>query len=360
MGEPAAWRRGREGSLPCMADTSTQSIVIDAPPDRVAAVICDFPRYPEWAAAVKSVEADDRVLMVLPMFHIYALNGTLTAIARAAATAVLAERFDPELTLGLVRSAGVTNIVGAPQMYAAWADRPGLRDALSGVRLLFTGAAPMPQALLEKIGEQTDLPVHEGYGLTEAAPGVASTLVTGRPKPGTVGRPFAGVEVRLVDDGDDNDRDGEGDEVGEGDPGEIWIKGDNLFSGYWYATGDVAYKDNDGDLVLVDRQKELIIVNGFNVYPREVEEAIKALDDVVEAAVVGVADPRTGEAVKAYVETREGSSLTPDDVVSFIANRLARFKWPSAVEFVETLPHTATGKVAKGKLQGSVPARDDT
>ena len=183
----------------------------------------------------------------------------------------------------------------------------------------------------------------------------SSTLVGGVAKPGSVGRPLPGVEVRLVDE--------EGELAEDGDPGEIQVRGPNLFSGYWpdgsggpddegwYATGDVAYEDEDGDLVLVDRRKELVIVSGFNVYPREVEDAIATHPDVAEVAVVGVPHPYTGEAVKAFVVARPGGHLAPSDVTAHVATRLARFKWPTIIEIVDALPHSATGKVAKGRLR---------
>ena len=307
------------------------------------------------ALAAPPVLADDVVLVVLPLFHIYALNGTLGAVARSAATAVLLDRFDPVETLDVVRRDGVTNIPGAPPMFVAWSQTPGLGEAFAGVRLLLTGAAPMAATVLEQIRTATGLPVFEGYGLTEAAPGVTSTLVGGAAKPGSVGRPLPGVEVRLVDE--------EGELAEDGDPGEIQVRGPNLFSGYWpdgsggpdeegwYATGDVAYEDDDGDLVLVDRRKELIIVSGFNVYPREVEDVVAAHPDVAEVAVVGVPHPYTGEAVKAYVVPKPGSHLGTSDVTTFVGTRLARFKWPTIVELVDALPHSATGKVAKGRLR---------
>ncbi|HEY0774987.1 MAG TPA: AMP-dependent synthetase, partial [Nocardioidaceae bacterium] len=175
------------------------------------------------------------------------------------------------------------------------------------------------------------------------------------------GAALPGIELRLVDDA------GHAPE-GE-DPGEIWIKGDNLFSGYWpdgadgpddegwWPTGDVGFLDSDGDLFLVDRLKELVIVSGFNVYPVEVEDVIAELGTVAEAAVIGVADERTGEAVVAYVKRKPGASLSADELADQVrehcAARLARFKRPSVVNVVDELPHTVTGKVAKGRLRAT-------
>ena len=304
---------------------------------------------------------DDVVLLVLPLFHIYGLNAGLGMVARTGATAVLVERFDPRETLELVRRERVTNIPGAPPMYVAWAelasgaDGVDLAEALRDVRLLASGASPLPPAVLEQVRTGAGVSINEGYGLTETSPVVSSTLVSAEAKPGSVGRPIPGVEVRLVDEA--------GEDVQDDDAGEIWVRGDNVFSGYWpdgsggpdeqgwYATGDVAYADEDGDLFLVGRRKELILVSGFNVYPREIEDAIGEHPDVVESAVVGVAHPQTGEAVKAYVVARPGSGLTAEDVSTHTAQRLARFKQPTIVELVAELPHSVTGKVAKGRLR---------
>ncbi len=197
--------------------------------------------------------------------------------------------------------------------------------------------------------------MHEGYGLTETAPVVSSTLAAPTAKAGSIGRPLPGVEVQLLDE--------TGEPAVDADPGELWVRGDNLFSGYWpdgadgpdgqgwWPTGDVAYADDDGDLFLVDRRKELVLVSGFNVYPREVEDALGDHPDVAEVAVIGVPDPETGEAVKAFVVPVPGAALSPEDVTAHAARRLARFKRPTVVEVVDALPHSATGKVAKGRLR---------
>ncbi|WP_267594081.1 AMP-binding protein [Carbonactinospora thermoautotrophica] len=304
---------------------------------------------------------DDVVLIALPLFHLYALNTALGGVAHMAATAVLVDRFDPDETLRLVRRHGVTNIPGVPGMYASWLGCSGLREALASVRLLVSGAVLLPPAMLKEWITVTGQPVFEGYGLTEAAPVLTSTLCTGKVKPGSVGRALPGIELRLVDE--------DGDDVDEGDPGEIVVRGANLFSGYWpdgsggpdpdgwFRTGDVAYADEDGDLFLVDRRKELIIVNGFNVYPSEVEEAIREHPDVAEAAVIGVPDPATGEVVTAYVVPRPGAELTAEDVLAHCAGRLARFKSPSHVRIVSDLPRSTTGKIAKGRLRARERAR---
>jgi long-chain acyl-CoA synthetase len=303
------------------------------------------------------IAPDDRVLLVLPLFHVYGLNAGLGMTAYVGATGVLAERFDPVETLGLVASAQVSNIVGAPPMYVAWSMLPHLSESLASLRLAVSGAAPLPSSVLTAVLDATGHHVFEGYGLTETAPVLTTTLCSAVAKPGSIGRPIPGVELRLLDDG--------GEEVDEGDPGEIVVRGANLFSGYWpdgaggpdadgwFRTGDVAYADEDGDLFLVDRVRELILVSGFNVYPREVEEVIAAHPEVAEVAVIGIAHPYTGETVKAFVVPREGANPTADDIIEWAARRLARFKCPTAVEIVTELPHSAIGKVAKGRLRTS-------
>jgi len=301
------------------------------------------------------VADDDVVLLVLPLFHVFGLNAALGAVAQHGATGVLTERFDPVETLDLVRRHGVTNVVGAPPMYVAWSMLPDVGDAFTSVRLALSGAAPLPPTVLHRVLDVTGHHVFEGYGLTETAPVLTTTLMSEVAKPGSIGRPVPGVEIRLVDE--------HGRLVEEGDPGEIVVRGANLFSGYWpdgsdgpdadgwWSTGDVAVVDDDGDLYLVDRRRELILVSGFNVYPREVEEVLETLDGVEEAAVIGIAHPYTGESVKALVVLADGAALTADDVIAHCARRLARFKCPTAVQFVDELPHSATGKVSKGRLR---------
>ena len=301
------------------------------------------------------VTADDVVLLVLPLFHIYGLNAGLGAVAREGATGVLVERFDPVETLAEIRRTGVTSLVGAPPMYVAWSMLPDIDDAFTSVRVALSGAAPLPAAVLHRVLDATGHHVFEGYGLTETAPVLTTTLMSEVAKPDSIGRPIPGVELRLVDE--------RGEPVEDGDPGEIQARGDNVFLGYWpdgeggpdadgwFSTGDVAYLDDDGDLHLVDRRKEMVLVSGFNVYPREVEDVLLAHTDVAEAAVLGIPHPYTGESVKALVVLEPGARATADDLIAHCARSLARFKCPTAVEFVAELPKGATGKVSKGRLR---------
>ncbi|NUT97348.1 MAG: AMP-binding protein [Saccharothrix sp.] len=307
------------------------------------------------------VTAGDRVLLALPLFHVYGLGPGLLQVAGAGATAVLLERFDASAALDAIREHRVTTLVGVPPMYQAILNQPveRLREDLATVRLFTSGAAPLAAGVLDALRQAVGLPVYEGYGLTETGPVLTSTLVGGTPKAGSVGRALPGVEVRLVD------TDGRPLDLDEDEPGTglVAARGDNLFSGYWpdgahgpdgsgwFRTGDVGFFDEDGDLHLVDRAGDLIIVNGFNVYPHEVEQVVAELAGVVESAAVGVPDERTGESVKVVVVPADGAGLTEDAVKEHCAARLAKFKVPTVVEFAPTLPHSPTGKLARARLR---------
>jgi long-chain acyl-CoA synthetase len=312
---------------------------------------------------------DDVVLLVLPLFHIYGLGPGLGMVARTGCTGVLVERFDPADTLELMRRHGVTNVAGAPPMYMAWSLLPDFADAFTGVRLAISGAAPLDPAAQRRLLDATGHHVFEGYGLTETAPVLTTTLCSEVAKPGSIGQTIPGVEFRLVDAAGDDIVPGHDDDEeivpGDDEPGEIVVRGANLFSGYWpdgaegpdgdgwWRTGDVAYRDDDGDLFLVDRIRELVLVSGFNVYPREVEDVLFTHPEIAEAAVIGVPHPYTGETVKAYVVAEPGAHLSAEDVIAYCERSLARFKCPTAVEFVHSLPHSATGKVAKSRLRAA-------
>ena len=318
----------------------------------------------QMAQAPRLAAAEGDVgLLALPMFHIYALNVILGLTLRVGATAVLMERFDAVGSLEAVERHKVTILFGAPPMFVAWLNTPGVdRYDLSSVRLAISGAAPLPGVVLEDFRRRLGITIWEGYGLTETAPGVTSNAMGEQAKPGSIGKPLPGVEVRIVD--------AHGEDVEEGDPGEIWVHGPNVFQGYWrqeeasadairdgwFHTGDVGYADEDGYIFLVDRKKDLILVSGFNVYPREVEDALYRHPKVADVAVIGVPHPYTGEAVKAFVVLKPGEHTTEEEILDFSRKYLARFKLPGAIEFVAELPHLPTGKVLKRALRDGAAA----
>ncbi|MEV1292445.1 AMP-binding protein [Pseudonocardia sp. NPDC049635] len=326
------------------------------------------------------VNGVDRVLLALPLHHVYGLAAGLMQVCWTGATVVLPGGFDPERLLAAVVEERVSVIAAVPSLFrslldlrAAPSGAERLRSAMGGVRLCTSGGAPLPSSWLADFRGATGLDLHEGYGLSEGGP-VITTNDLGRPaKPGSVGRPLPGIELRLVDaagrplsdpepEPEPDELDLEvGSEPGD-DTGLISLRGPNLFSGYWpdgaggpdpdgwFTTADVGYLDADGDLFLVDRSSDLVIVNGFNVYPREVEQVIAELDEVADVAVVGVPDERTGEAVKAVVVAAPGPGLTAEQVNEHCAARLARFKRPTVVAFADELPRTPTGKIARRTL----------
>ncbi len=324
------------------------------------------------------IGADDVVLLGLPLFHAYGLNSGLGAVAYHGACGVLVERFDPADSLALVERHHVTVVVGVPSMFVGWSLLPDLGGAMASVRLAVCGAAPLEPATAARFTDAAGHPVFVGYGLTEAAPAVTSTLLSPVPKAGSIGQPLPGVELRLCGasgqelwrhgadphpDEDEDELEFDLVDLSGTDPGEIVVRGANLFSGYWpdgrggpdadgwWATGDVAYADGDGDLFLVDRIGELILVNGFNVYPQEVERVLGDHPGIAESAVVGVPHPYTGQTVRAYLVRAPGATVTAEEVLRHCERNLARFKCPTSVEFVEALPYTSTGKIRNSWLR---------
>ncbi|MEM8903392.1 MAG: AMP-binding protein [Actinomycetota bacterium] len=304
-----------------------------------------------------SVSRDDTVLAVLPFSHIFGLNVVLGLGLAQGARLVLVENFDPVNAVETIRRHGVTMLPGVPPMFSSLLELAGLeRDDLATLRRVSSGASALPPAVFDQFSERFGLTIAEGYGLTEACPVVTSSAASDAIA-GAVGAPIPGVEVRLIDD--------EGEDALVGDPGEVWVKGPNLFSGYWreeeatravlgddgwLRTGDIGVVDDDGNLYLVDRRKDVIIVSGFNVFPAEVEEVVQQLPAVREVAVVGVPHPHSGEAVVAHVVLEEGATADEDVVITFCEQRLPRYKCPSKVRFVPELPRSDSGKLARRLL----------
>jgi len=324
----------------------------------------------------------DVALLALPLFHIFGLGAGLVAAAYHGACGVLLDRFDPASALATIARHRVTVVVAVPQMYAAWLTVPEFALSLGSVRVAVSGGAPLPASVARHFREATGLAVHQGYGLTETAPVLTAGLLSPLAKLGSVGRPLPGIELRLVGPdgttvgevtaagllgGDIEDFDDDAGSAPGTDPGEIVVRGANLFTGYWpngaggpdadgwWRTGDVAYADEDGDLFLTDRLGELILVSGFNVYPQEVEQVLAAYPGVADAAVVGVSDPVTGEAVYAYVVPAV-ASLDVDELRVHCGRNLARYKCPTTFELVPELPQSLIGKVRKASLRANLEA----
>ncbi|MFG2077561.1 long-chain-fatty-acid--CoA ligase [Nonomuraea maritima] len=306
-----------------------------------------------------SDEGKDTYLAVLPLFHSFGQTTVMNTGFLRGATVVLMPRFDPAEALEIMVKEKVTFFAGVPTMYWAMltkihADGVAKPDTL---RVAVAGGASSPVEVLKDFEQTFGIGILEGYGLSETSP-VASFNQLGRPtKPGTVGTPIWGVEMKLIDS-DWKTVEGEG-------PGEIAIRGHNIMKGYygrpeasaevmrdgWFRTGDIATRDTDGYYSIIDRAKDMIIRGGFNVYPREVEEVMMTHEGVSLAAVVGVPHDSHGEEVKAYVIRTPGSELTEDELIAWCKQMMAAYKYPRIIEFRDTLPMTATGKILKRELR---------
>ena len=302
--------------------------------------------------------ADDHTLCALPLFHIFGCNTALGLPLAAGAPVTIIEPQAIMESATVVARDDIRVIATVPTVYAAWLGSFLPNTTFATVRLAVSGAAALPVLVAEVFRERFGVAVREGYGLTEASPIVSVASPTD--PLGVVGRPLAGIDVRLVDPADPAA------DVLPGDAGEVFVRGANVFAGYWdepdataavldadgwLHTGDIALFTDDGALQLIDRSKDLIIVSGFNVYPAEVEDVLAADATVAAAAVIGEPDPRTGEAVVAYVVPAPDATVDPEALRERCRTELARYKCPVRIDVVEALPRTATGKVLRRGLR---------
>jgi long-chain acyl-CoA synthetase len=300
----------------------------------------------------------DVTLGGLPLFHSFGQTASLNATLNAGGCLTLIQRFEPGLAMRTIERDGVTVFQGVPTMFSALLNHPERQSFdLSSLRICVSGGAAIPVEVLRSFERATGCKVLEGYGLSETSP-VASTNYPDRErKPGSIGTPLPGVEMNVVDD--------EGRELAPGEVGEIVIRGYNVMKGYWnrpevtaeairdgwFHSGDLARVDEDGYFFIVDRKKDMIIRGGYNVYPREIEEVLYEHPAVREAAVIGVPHPELGEEVAAAVVLHDGSSPDPDELRDFVSNRVAAYKYPRRIWFVDDLPVGPTGKILKRKIK---------
>ena len=302
----------------------------------------------------------ERVICVLPLFHIYALSAVLLRHLRAGAEVLLRPRFDVEGVLHDIEAGRATNFPGVPPMWIALANHPGIetRD-LSSLRYAGSGGASLPTETAQRFEQLTGLRLGGGWGMTETSPAGTGLLPGADPGHGSIGVPLPGIEMQIVSL-DDPRR-----VLPPGERGEMRVRGPNVTQGYWnrpeeteaafadgwLLTGDIGYMDEGGVFYLVDRKKDMLISGGFNVYPRHIEDAIHEHPDVVEAAVVGIPDTYRGQAAKAYVRLRDGAEpLTLEALRTFLADKLGRHEMPAALELRDALPRTPVGKLAKREL----------
>jgi long-chain acyl-CoA synthetase len=309
------------------------------------------------------LQPEDVVMGCLPLFHCFGLTCGLNASVLAGACLTLIPRFDATKALEVIGRDKVTVFEGVPTMYAGMLR---VEDAasydVSSLRTCISGGSAMPVEVMKSFEKQFGCIVLEGYGLSETAPVASFNRPDLERKPGSIGVPVRGVEMRLVDD--------DGGDVATGEVGEIAIRGENVMKGYWkrpdatkdaiphgwFLSGDMARCDDDGYFFIVDRKKDLIIRGGYNVYPREVEEALYEHPAVAEVAVVGVPHDELGEEVGAAVSLKPGETVTEDDLRAFAKERLAAYKYPRHLWLVPELPKGPTGKILRREVSAPDPA----
>jgi len=303
------------------------------------------------------VETDAVMLAALPLFHSFGQTAVQNAAISAGGTITMLPRFTPEAALQVMERDGVSVFAGVPTMYFALLHHKFEREYdLSALKHCMSGGAPMPVEVMKEFEKKYPVEILEGYGLSETSP-VASFNMHDRPRrPGSIGYPVWGTEMRIVDDEDRP--------VPDGEPGEVCIRGHHVMKGYlnrpdatkealrggWFHSGDIGTRSPEGYFTIVDRKKDMILRGGFNVYPREIEEVLYAHEAIAEAAVIGVPDLEKGEEVKAIVVLVAGAKLSAEDVIAYCKERLAAYKYPRIVEFRDALPKGSTGKILKREL----------
>jgi long-chain acyl-CoA synthetase len=308
----------------------------------------------------------DTLLGALPLFHSFGQTCTMNAAIANGAKVTLIPRFEPDKALEIIGRDRVTVFMGVPTMYNAMLHCETRADAdLSTLRLCVSGGSSLPVELMRAFEQAFDCIILEGYGLSETSPVASFNHPDRERKPGSIGTPIAGVEMKLVDD--------DGNDVAAGEVGEIVIRGHNVMKGYWerpdasadaigddgwFHSGDMAKIDDDGYFFIVDRKKELIIRGGYNVYPREVEEVLYEHPAVREAAVVGVPDEHFGEEVGAAVALKQGERVGEDELRAYVKEHVASYKYPRRIWFVDELPKGPTGKILKREIE--VPEQVET
>jgi long-chain acyl-CoA synthetase len=299
---------------------------------------------------------NDRLICYLPLFHCFGQNFIMNACVRSGAALILHERFHPDEILASIQANRVSMFFGVPAVYARLLAIPRIRECFENIRYCFSAAAPMPLPVARRWREATGHTIFEGYGLTETAP-FASYNHDSEYREGSVGTAIEDVELAVFD--------AAGTRLAPGEIGEIAIKGPNVMQGYyrrsretaevlrdgWFFTGDIGKMDEDGYVYIIDRAKDMIIVSGYKVWPREVEEVLLHHPSLAEAAVVGVPDPVAGEVVKAFAILKEGASADEQDLISFCRSRMAVYKAPRIVEFIDSLPKNPAGKILKRELR---------
>lgn len=315
----------------------------------------------QLAGGVFDVGPTDKMLGALPLFHIFGQTCVLNLGLRAGAELVLVPKFNGAEAWAALLEDGITIMAGVPTMYVALVEAARGREGRpQALRFAISGGAALPVSVLERFEQVAGARIHEGYGLTETSPVAAFNHVGVEPRPGTVGTPIWGIDVAIADPAVPERID----LLPVGELGEVVIRGHNLFSGYlgrpeateeamvdgWFRTGDLGTVDEDRYVRIVDRKKDMVLRNGYNVYPREVEEALLTHPDISNVAVFGIPDEVHGQEIAAAVTLVTGSELTPDAIRDYGAERLAAYKFPRVVHVVDQFPLGPSGKILKREL----------
>lgn len=303
--------------------------------------------------------AQERTLIVAPLFHIAAQTNCMATTLFAGGTVFLEPRWEStKQTLKALQDYQITYFFGPPTMLTLMLNDPDFKKYdLSSIRVIIIGAAALPSEIFKKYTDLFGFEPMEGYGLSETSPVVTFNPIDGLKKPSSIGLPINGVEVKIFDSNDV--------ELSSGQVGEIVVKGPNVLKGYWnkpeesrealrngwFHTGDLAYKDDDGYIFIVDRKKDVVIRGGMNIYPREVEEVLYMYPAILEVAVIGVSDPVMGEELKAFMTVKDCQQINSSEVKEFCLKYLAPYKVPKFFEVLELLPKTVSGKILKTELR---------
>ena len=311
----------------------------------------------------------ERVMGVLPFFHVFAMTAVMNMSIYLGAVIIMHPRFELDAVLQDIHKKKPTVFDGVPTMFGAINAHPKLKDFdLKSIKACISGGAPLPVEVKQKFEEFSGCKLVEGYGLTETSPVATCNPFSGRNKPGSIGLPLPGTVIEIVDREDPTKV------LPQGETGEICISGPQVMAGYWrndtatqevmvdgrFRTGDVGYMDPEGYTFIIDRIKDLILVSGFNVYPRNVEEGIYQHPAVDEVTVIGVPDEYQGQSVKAFVKLKDGQALTQEELMAFLQDKLGRAELPKHIEFRAALPKTMIGKLSKKELVAEEQAKTES
>jgi long-chain acyl-CoA synthetase len=314
-----------------------------------------------------TVEGEESMAAIFPFFHSAGFTGVQNMSIYSGWTDILVPRPDPDVVIQVLQNFKPTLFPAVPTIYYGILAKEAFKQLdLSFVKAFLAGAAPLPVHVIREIRELSKAPIVNVYGLTEICPMGTATPIEGLDKPGTVGVPLPSTDLRIMDTS------GTDMEMGVGEPGEICFKGPQVMRGYykkpeetaqvlkdgWLHTGDIGFLDADGFLTIVDRKKDMIIASGYNIYPNEIDAVLFEHPRVLEACTIGVPDPYRGETVKSFIVAKAGETITEDEITAHCKERLAAYKVPKQIAFVDELPKSTVGKILRRELREQEPGAE--